>query len=163
MANSQGVAYVFGSPAIITLYTAADSTTTIFTGPLTSTANEGFDLSHECDTEEVKNTSGEVVGHIVSNNRLSLNVNCIPSGSTAANALITAFLSDGNGTAVITGAKEVTCGGIANAINTGGSPASGRWIYAGGGSVKFTNSGKAMVNLPLKKYPSITAAAAIAL
>ena len=71
MANSQGVAYVFGSPAIITLYTAADSTTTIFAGT-TSTANEGFDLSHECDTEEVKNTSGEVVGHIVSNNRLTL-------------------------------------------------------------------------------------------
>ena len=159
MANSQGVAYVFGSPAIITLYTAADSTTTIFAGT-TSTANEGFDLSHECDTEEVKNTSGEVVGHIVSNNRLSLNVNCIPSGSTVALALITAYLADGNGTAVISGAKEVTCGGVANAINTS---ASGRWIYAGGGSVKFTNSGKAMVNLPLKKYPSITAAAAIAL
>ena len=159
MANSQGVAYVFGSPAIITLYTAADSTTTIFTGT-TSTANEGFDLSHECDTEEVKNTSGEVVGHIVSNNRLTLNVNCIPSGSTVALALITAYLADGNGTAVISGAKEVTCGGVANAINTS---ASGRWIYAGGGSVKFTNSGKAMVNLPLKKYPSITAAAAIAL
>ena len=159
MANSQGVAYVFGSPATILLYTAADSTTTIFTGT-TSTANEGFDLSHECDTEEVKNTSGEVVGHIVSNNRLSLNVNCIPSGSTVALALITAYLADGNGTAVISGAKEVTCGGVANAINTS---ASGRWIYAGGGSVKFTNSGKAMVNLPLKKYPSITAAAAIAL
>ena len=163
MANSQGVAYVFGSPATIELFPSTSISTSIFTGSLTSTANEGFDLSHECDTEEVKNTSGEVVGHIVSNNRLSLNVNCIPSGSTAANALITAFLSDGNGTAVITGAKEVTCGGIANAINTGGSPASGRWIYAGGGSVKFTNSGKAMVNLPLKKYPSITAAAAIAL
>ena len=159
MANSQGVAYVFGSPATILLYTAADSTTTIFTGT-TSTANEGFDLSHECDTEEVKNTSGEVVGHIVSNNRLSLNVNCIPSGSTVALALITSYLADGNGTAVISGAKEVTCGGVANAINTS---ASGRWIYAGGGSVKFTNSGKAMVNLPLKKYPSITAAAAIAL
>ena len=159
MANSQGVAYVFGSPAIITLYTAADSTTTIFAGT-TSTANEGFDLSHECDTEEVKNTSGEVVGHIVSNNRLSLNVNCIPSSSTVALALITAYLADGNGTAVISGAKEVTCGGVANAINTS---ASGRWIYAGGGSVKFTNSGKAMVNLPLKKYPSNTAAAANAL
>ena len=159
MANTQGVAYVFGSPAIITLFTAADSTTTIFTGT-TSTANEGFDLSHECDTEEVKNTSGEVVGHIVSNNRLSLNVNCIPSGSTVALALITSYLADGNGTAVISGAKEVTCGGVANAINTS---ASGRWIYAGGGSVKFTNSGKAMVNLPLKKYPSITALAAIAL
>ena len=159
MANSQGVAYVFGSPAIITLYTAADSTTTIFAGT-TSTANEGFDLSHECDTEEVKNTSGEVVGHIVSNNRLTLNVNCIPSSSTAALALITSSLADGNGTAVISGAKEVTCGGVANAINTS---ASGRWIYAGGGSVKFTNSGKAMVNLPLKKYPSITALAAIAL
>jgi hypothetical protein len=159
MANTQGVAYVFGSPATITLFNAADSANTIFTG-VTSTANEGFDISHECDTEEVKNTSGEVVGHIVSNNRLSLNVNCIPSGSTAANALITSFLADGNGTAVIAGAKEVTCGGVANAINTA---ASGKWIYAGGGSVKFTNAGKAMVTLPLKKYPSITAGTALAL
>jgi hypothetical protein len=159
MANTQGVAYVFGSPATITLFNAADSANTIFTG-VTSTANEGFDLSHECDTEEVKNTSGEVVGHIVSNNRLSLNVNCIPSGSTAANALITSFLADGNGTAIIAGAKEVTCGGVANAINTA---ASGKWIYAGGGSVKFTNAGKAMVTLPLKKSPSITAGTALSL
>ena len=160
MANSQGVAYVFGSPATISLFNSTSTTVPVFTGSLTSTANEGFDLSHECDTEEVKNTSGEVVGHIVSNNRLSLNVNCIPSGSTVALALITAYLADGNGTAVISGAKEVTCGGVANAINTS---ASGRWIYAGGGSVKFTNTGKAMVNLPLKKYPSITALTAIAL
>jgi hypothetical protein len=159
MANTQGVAYVFGSPATITLFNAADSANTIFTG-VTSTANEGFDLSHECDTEEVKNTSGEVVGHIVSNNRLSLNVNCIPSGASAANALITSFLADGNGTAIIAGAKEVTCGGVPNAINTA---ASGKWIYAGGGSVKFTNAGKAMVTLPLKKYPSITAGTALAL
>ena len=163
MANSQGVAYVFGSPATIELFNSTSSSTPVFTGNLTSTANDGFDLSHECDTEEVKNTSGEVVGHVVSNNRLSLSINCIPSGSTVADALITSFLADGNGTATITGAKVVTCGGVANAINTGGSPASGRWIYAGGGSVKFTNSGKAMVNLPLKKYPSITALAAIAL
>ena len=160
MANTQGTAYVFGSPATIELYSSTDITTSIFTGSLTSTANEGLDLSHECDTEEVKNTSGEVVGHIVSNNRLSLNVNCIPSGSTAANALITAFLADGNGTAVIAGAKVVNCGGVTNAINTA---ASGKWIYAGGGSVKFTNAGKAMVTLPLKKYPSITAAVALAL
>jgi len=163
MANSQGVAYVFGSPATIELFSSTDITTSIFTGSLTSTANEGYDLSHECDTEEVKNTSGEVVGHIVSNNRLSLNVNCIPSGASAANALITAFLADGNGTVVISGAKNVNCGGVTNAINTGGSPPSGKWIYAGGGSVKFTNSGKAMVSLPLKKYPSITAAIALAL
>ena len=160
MANSQGVAYVFGSPATISLFNSTSTTVPVFTGSLTSTANEGFDLSHECDTEEVKNTSGEVVGHIVSNNRLTLNVNCIPSGSTAALALITSYLADGNGTAVISGAKEVTCVGVPNAINTS---ASGRWIYAGGGSVKFTNSGKAMVNLPLKKYPSITALTAIAL
>jgi len=160
MANTQGVAYVFGSPATIELFSSTDITTSIFTGSLTSTANEGLDLSHECDTEEVKNTSGEVVGHVVSNNRLSLTVNCIPSGSTAANALITAFLADGNGTAVISGAKVVTCGGVANALNTA---TSGKWIYAGGGSVKFTNAGKAMVTLPLKKYPSITAAIAVAL
>ncbi len=160
MANSQGVAYVFGSPADITLYPSTSTTVSIFTGIISSTANEGFDISHECDTEDVKNTNGEVVGSVVSNNRLSLTVNCIPSGSTAANALLTAFLSDGNGTAVIAGAKEVTCGGVPNAINTA---ASGKWIYAGGGSVKFTNAGKAMVTLPLKKYPSITAAVALAL
>jgi hypothetical protein len=153
MANSQGLAYVFGSPADITLYPSTSTTVSIFTGIISSTANEGFDISHECDTEEVKNTNGEVVGSVVSNNRLSLTVNCIPSGSTAANALLTAFLADGNGTATIGGAKTITCGGIADAVNTS---TSGRWIYVGGGSVKFTNSGKAMVTLPLKKYPTAT-------
>ena len=153
MANSQGKAYVFGSPAEVTLYTAANSITPVVSGSVAGTANEGFDISHECDVEEVKNTSGEIVSQIVSNNRLTLTLNMVPSGSTAAAALLQTYLGEGNGTATISGAKNVTCGGIDDAINTS---TSGRWIYAGGGSVKFTNSGKAMLSLTLKKYPTAT-------
>ena len=160
MANSQGRAYVFGSPAEVTLFSASNSVTPIVSGSVASTANEGFDLTHETDTEEIKDTSGEVVGHIVSNNRLTLSLNMIPAGATAADALLQTWLGAGNGTATISGAKNVTFGGIENAINTS---ASGRWIYAGGGSVKFTNSGKAMVSLTLKKYPAATLTAGTAL
>jgi hypothetical protein len=50
-----------------------------------------------------------------------------------------------NGYATIAGADATTYGGIT--IN-------GDYIYSGGGSVKFTSSGKAMVTITLTKYPA---------
>jgi hypothetical protein len=47
--------------------------------------------------------------------------------------------------------------GTADVLNTG------RFIYAGGGSVKMTQSGKAMVSITVKKYKNLTTAAAVSL
>ena len=48
-------------------------------------------------------------------------------------------------------------------LNTEDVLMGGRFIYAGGGSVKMTQSGKAMVSITVKKYKNLTAGAAVAL
>lgn len=153
MATSQGSKYIFGSPATLALYDAAGAL--VVTGYV-SPDMESYDITHEADTEEVRNSNGEVVGHIGYNNRLTLTVNFIPANTTSvANALLSAALPDVNGTCVITGAPVIEVGGYVDALNAPGSPGSGpggRWIYAGGGSIKTTATGKATGTITLKRY-----------
>jgi hypothetical protein len=124
---------------------------------------ESYDITGECDTEEVRNNNGEVVGHITYNNRLTLTVNFVPVGTnaTAATALnerlFGCAIPQGNGTVAISGAPIINFGGYADAINTANG---GRWIYAGGGSIKTTQTGKATGTITLKRFPAISAAAA---
>lgn len=150
MANTQGTKYVFGSPATLALYDAAGAL--VVTGYV-SPDIESYDITHEADTEEVRNSSGEVVGHIGYNNRLTLTVNFIPSGTSVANALLAAALPDVNGTCVISGAPVIEVGGYVDAIN---AATGNRWIYAGGGSIKTTQTGKATATITLKRYTNIT-------
>lgn len=154
MANTQGNKYVFGSPASLALYDAAGAL--IVTGYV-SPDIESYDITHEADTEEVRNSAGEVVGHIGYNNRLTLTVNFIPSGASTANALLAASLPDVNGTCVITGAPVIEIGGYTDAIN---AATGNRWIYAGGGSIKTTQTGKATGTITLKRYANLTASGA---
>jgi len=146
MATSKGLGLVFGSKGTITLYTAAISPTApaaLLTGGISTI--ESYDITHEGDVEQIKNGQGETVAQVVANERLAISVTFIPSGSTAANALLGAGLPAVNGYATISGADSISIGGTANAIN-------GDWVYAGGGSVRFTQSGKAMVTIPLTRY-----------
>jgi hypothetical protein len=154
MANTQGSKYVFGSPATLALYDAAGAL--VVTGYV-SPDIESYDITHEADTEEVRNSAGEVVGHIGYNNRLTLTVNFIPSGTSTANALLSASLPDVNGTCVITGAPVIEIGGYTDAIN---AATGNRWIYAGGGSIKTTQTGKATATITLKRYTNVTASGA---
>lgn len=151
MAFTQGSKYIFGSPAVLELYDAAGGL--VVTGYV-SPDMESYDISHEADTDEVRNSKGEVVGHIGYNNRLTLTVNFIPANTTnKANALLSAALPDVNGTCIISGAPEIEVGGYADAIN---AVTGNRWIYAGGGSIKTTQTGKATGTITLKRYPGIT-------
>jgi hypothetical protein len=154
MANSQGRIYRFGSPATIQLY---DSNNNLVVAGYVSPDMESYDLAHEADTEEVRNSSGEVVGHISYNNRVTLTVNFIPAGSSSANALLAMSLPDANGTCILTGAPNIQFGGFADAIN---AATGNRWIYAGGGSLKFTQSGKVTGTITLKRFTNITATGA---
>lgn len=150
MANSQGRVYRFGAPATLALYNSAGNlVVTLYTSP----DMESYDLAHEADTEEVRNSAGEVVGHISYNNRITLTVNFIPAGANAADALKALSAPDANGTCIITGAPQVEFGGYADAIN---AATGNRWIYAGGASVKFTQSGKATGTITLKRYTGLT-------
>ena len=131
-----------------------NNTTAVFTA---LTSIESYDITHESDTEEVRNSAGEVVGHIGYNERVTLNLNMIPSGANAAAALAFCSLAPVNGTVSITGAPVIKMMGVADVLN------SGRFIYAGGGSVKMTQSGKAMVSITVKRFKNLTTAAAVAL
>ena len=150
MANTQGNKYLFGSPAVLDLYDAAGA---LVISGYVSPDMESYDISHEADTDEVRNSSGEVVGHIGYNNRLTLTVNFIPAGATVAIAKLTAALPDVNGTCIISGAPVIEVGGYADAIN---ALTGNRWIYAGGGSIKTTQTGKATGTITLKRYTNIT-------
>lgn len=150
MANTQGSKYIFGSPATLELYDAAGG---LVISGYVSPDMESYDISHEADTDEVRNSKGEVVGHIGYNNRITLTVNFIPAGTTVAIAKLTAALPDVNGTCIISNAPVIEVGGYPDAIN---ALTTNRWIYAGGGSIKTTQIGKATGTITLKRYPAIT-------
>ena len=158
MATSKGLGLVFGTKATVKVYDSANLL------PLVAgiATLESMDITHECDTEQVKNSSGEVVANVSAGDRLSATFNIIPSGSTSANALLAAAIPNGNGRVNVTLADSVSIG----AAFTAGTPPTvsdsinGDWIYIGGGSLKFTQSGKAMLSLPCVKYAGITGSTA---
>lgn len=160
MANTQGNKYLFGSPATLAMYDAAGS---LIVAGYISPDIESYDITHECDTEEVRNSNGEVVGHLAYNNRLTLTVNFIPVGTNATGAtalnerLWGCSLPTGNGTVVISGAPVINVGGNADAIN---AATGNRWIYAGGGSIKTTQTGKATGTITLKRFTNLSASGA---
>lgn len=152
MATSKGLALVYGSKGTIQLYTvgALNALTPLTSGTITTI--ESYDATHEADVEQIKNSSGDVVAQVSANERISLNVTFIPSASDFAQAKLAAGIPKVNGYAAIAGSDGVTVGGVS---------IDGDYVYSGGGSVKFTNSGKAMVTITVTKYPSLTGTATV--
>jgi len=149
MANSKGLALVYGAKGTITLFTP--SGTALTTGAITTI--ESYDATHEADVEQIKNSAGEVVAQVSANERISLNVTFIPSAASFAQAKLAAGLPAVNGYATIAASDGVTIGrGASNSLD-------GNYVYAGGGSVKFTSSGKVMVTVTVTKYLDTTAMA----
>ncbi len=130
MANSKGLALVYGAKGTIILKTPAG--TALTTGAITTI--ESYDVTHEADVEQIKNGSGEVVAQVSANERISLSVPAV------------------NGSATIAGTDAITIGGVS---------IDGDYVYSGGGSVKFTSSGKVMVTITITKYPSLTGTATV--
>ena len=142
MAVSKGLALVYGAKGTITLYTPAGVALT--SGAITTI--ESYDATHEADVEQIKNSAGEVVAQVSANERISLNVTFIPSAASFAQAKLAAGLPAVNGYATIAASDGVTIGsGASNSLD-------GNYVYAGGGSVKFTSSGKVMVTVTVTKY-----------
>jgi hypothetical protein len=142
MAVSKGLALVYGAKGTITLYTPAGVALT--TGAISTI--ESYDATHEADVEQIKNSAGEVVAQVSANERISLNVTFIPSAASFAQAKLAAGLPAVNGYATIAASDGVTVGGVS---------IDGDYVYSGGGSVKFTSSGKVMVTVTVTKYPSL--------
>lgn len=144
MAVSKGLALVYGAKGTITLYTPAGVALT--TGAISTI--ESYDATHEADVEQIKNSAGEVVAQVSANERISLNVTFIPSAASFAQAKLAAGIPAVNGYATIASSDGVTVGGVS---------IDGNYVYAGGGSVKFTSSGKVMVAVTVTKYLDATA------
>jgi hypothetical protein len=158
MATSKGLALVFGTKATVKVYDSANLL--LLTAGIATL--ESMDITHECDTEQVKNSSGEVVANVSAGDRLSATFNIIPSGATVADAKLAAAISNGNGRVNVTSADSINIGSAFTAGSpvTGTDSINGDWIYIGGGSLKFTQSGKAMLSLPCVKYTLINGATA---
>ncbi len=158
MATSKGLALVFGTKATVKVYDSANLL--LLTAGIATL--ESMDITHECDTEQVKNSSGEVVANVSAGDRLSATFNIIPSGATVADAKLAAAISNGNGRVNVTSADSINIGSAFTAGSpvTGTDSINGDWIYIGGGSLKFTQSGKAMLSLPCVKYAGINGATA---
>lgn len=151
MATSKGLALVYGAKGTITLYTQTGASGTALSGAITTI--ESYDVTQEADVEQIKNSSGEVVAQVSANERISLSVTFIPSSSTdLAGAKAAAGLPNVNGYATIASSDAITIGGVS---------IDGNYVYSGGGSVKFTNSGKVMVTVPLTKYVSLNGNATV--
>ena len=148
MANSKGLALVYGAKGTIILKTPAGAALT--SGAISTI--ESYDATHEADVEQIKDSDGEVVAQVSANERISLNVTFIPSASTFDQAKLAAGLPAVNGSATIASSDGVTIGGVI--IN-------GDYVYSGGGSVKFTSSGKVMVTVTVTKYPSLAGNATV--
>jgi len=145
MAVSKGLALVYGAKGTITLYTIVSGSLSQLTTGTISTI-ESYDATHEADVEQIKNSAGEVVAQVSANERISLNVTFIPSAASFAQAKLAAGLPAVNGYATIAASDGVTVGGVS---------IDGDYVYSGGGSVKFTSSGKVTVTVTLTKYPSL--------
>jgi hypothetical protein len=152
MAVSKGLALVYGARGTIKLYTINDAGALVALTTGTITTMESYDITHEADVEQIKNSSGEVVAQVSANERISLNVTFIPSADTFANAKIAASLPKVNGYAEIASSDGPTVGGVS---------LDGTYVYSGGGSIKMTNSGKAMVTITVTKYPSLAGNATV--
>jgi len=152
MAVSKGLALVYGARGTIKLYTINDAGALVALTTGTITTMESYDITHEADVEQIKNSSGEVVAQVSANERISLNVTFIPSADTFANAKIAASLPKVNGYAEIASSDGPTVGGVS---------LDGTYVYSGGGSIKMTSSGKAMVTITVTKYPSLAGNATV--
>ena len=151
MATSKGLGLVYGSKGTATLYNQTGASPgTALSGAITTI--ESYDVTHEADVEQIKNSAGEVVAQVSANERISLNITFIPSGTDFAAAKTAASLPNVNGYVAIAGTNATTYGGVS---------LDGNYVYSGGGSVKFTSSGKAMVTMTVTKYPSLAGTATV--
>ena len=165
----QGKGYVFGTSAagVVGSYlgylTSTDGSSAMTAGYVATKipVAEGASLSHNAEVERVQDTDGDYTGLIITAEYVECTFDMRPEGSSVANALGAATIPPVGATFVITNLPIIAAGSFADVLNvdTGGSaPETHRWVYEGGGSLRLSNTGKAMVTLPLRRYPGIAPA-----
>ncbi len=159
-----GFATSKGAGGTITFY--PDTSSTAFS--ISVGAIQSWTLTHADDSTEIRGTDGTFKARAFSgNDTLTLNVTAVLSGSTEANALVSAKLPAGGGRASISGAEVIGIHPWTDAINTGGSGVDAYlWVYQTDGAISATQDGTdKTMSFTLKRYSTfaVTTAAAIAL
>lgn len=153
----RGTGAAVGTPVSFTITTAAGGSIAGYVMPITS----GISLQHQSSRDLLLDGDGEVSGSGAWGEYLEATFTLVPSGTTLANARVSATLPTIMSTVAITGADVVAVGSFADAFNTNGSSTQ-KWIYEGGGSLGFTQSGQATMTMPLRRYSAIAGGTAIA-
>lgn len=157
-----GKGFVVGTGGTYTGY--ATNGTAMSSGYVTNKipVDEGINLSHNAEVERVQDADGDYCALILTAEYVEATFEMRPEGTTIANALGAATMPQIGATFVITGLPIIACGQFSDVFNVGGDGIQlNRWVYEGGGSIRMTNTGKAMTTLPLRRYPSLAPAAAI--
>jgi hypothetical protein len=116
-----------------------------------------YDLTHNASSTQSSNGSGDIDASATFGEFLEATFELVPAGSSLANAELSCRIPPLGATLVISGANTITAGSFADAINSGSGS---RWIYEGGGSLRFTSDGFASVSITCRRYPSIAATTA---
>jgi hypothetical protein len=157
MPNTTHGTKIFGTKRTTTAvtFTLADASNTPVSGYVMPTVSN-YDLTHNASSVQASDGSGNIDASATFGEFLEATFELMPAGSSLANAEASARLPALGSTLVITGANTIAAGSFADAIN-GASP---RWIYEGGGSVRFASDGFSTVSITCRRYPSIAATAA---
>ncbi len=163
---SQGTAPLFGtsatvaSPITFTIYN--QSNTSLGSGYVMPTVT-GWNVTHQADNIKTKDSHGNIQSTTGHGEYLECQFDLVPDGTSLANSRLASTLPPIMSTVVISGADVFPSGPFADAINVAGgsAPETSRWIYEGGGSVRQSNDGHAVVSITLRRYPNIVGGTAI--
>lgn len=125
-----------------------------FTGAYVSPNIQSLRVSHTAEVDRIKGQDGKYSGLIGDGDMLECEFTVIPEGTNGGNARISATLPAVLDCFVITGLPIIAAGEFQDALNTDATNTQ-PWVYEGGGSINMTNTEKATMTLPLKRYPGI--------
>jgi len=150
-----GTSSVAATPVTFTIYN--QSNTSLGAGYVMPTVT-GYNLTHNAEVARTKDGNGDIDAVTGHGEYIECQFDLLATGTSLANARLSATVPPVMSTVVIAGADVIACGPFADAVNSGSGS---RWIYEGGGSVKFTADGHATLSLTLRRYPNITGGVAI--
>lgn len=162
---TQGAAKIYGTsadpatPMTFTLYGLNGSSVAGYVVPSVT----GVSITHNTENSRTKNSGGEYDSTTCHGEFLEGQFDLLPSGTTEANAILSARIPAAGSTMVIAGASVIPCGSWADAVNVAGgsAPETSRWIYEGGGNLRMTNDGHTVASLTFRRYPNIVGGTAI--
>jgi hypothetical protein len=116
-----------------------------------------YDLTHNASSVQSSDGSGNIDASATFGEFLEATFELMPAGASLDDAEDSARLPALGSTLVISGANTIAAGSFPDAINSG---TGSRWIYEGGGSVRFASDGFATVSITCRRYPNIAATTA---